>query len=461
MKKILVSLSLILLSAAMVVGGTYAFFNDTETSRGNTFSAGSIDLKVDSEAHAGGLNCDGEHWVCDEWADEAVLELVNQGLKKNGGAVNANRSNPAVALGLPQSAGNDFESAVIGTFYSLGFGGTVVYRFENYIANEAGDDLKIYEITGGKASKPYPIEKAQVDVSQDSINWFAFPNEAIRDESFDLDDVFLPWVHYVRVTDTSDPEIHSNDADGYDLDAVEALHCSAPGIYLLGEECFGTWAEGEFDENIHKFFSFNDIKPGDYGEDTISLHVYDNDAWGQLRIETIEDIDNGCVEPEVEVDDDCDDVGDPGDNGELRASMNFHVWLDQGTTPGFQNGDKERFDSGYDYEEGDNIWQEEYEPLIITSGPIDEGGEVWTLSDALSLAYAEYCEGESEVGQNDYDLCHGIALDGRMVASNTYYFGIAWELPLETGNASQSDIFGGDMVLVVEQHRNNADPFSE
>src|SRR3990167_5600630 len=28
----------------------------------------------------------------------------------------------------------------------------------------------------------------------------------------------------------------------------------------------------------HLFFNFNDLKPGDFGEDTISLHVQ-NDAW--------------------------------------------------------------------------------------------------------------------------------------------------------------------------------------
>src|SRR3989344_2818492 len=28
----------------------------------------------------------------------------------------------------------------------------------------------------------------------------------------------------------------------------------------------------------HLFFDFNDLKPGDWGEDTISLHV-ENDAW--------------------------------------------------------------------------------------------------------------------------------------------------------------------------------------
>lgn len=46
MKKIIFSLSIIAVAAAIVIGGTYAYFSDTETSTGNTFTAGQIDLKV-------------------------------------------------------------------------------------------------------------------------------------------------------------------------------------------------------------------------------------------------------------------------------------------------------------------------------------------------------------------------------------------------------------------------------
>ena len=48
MKKIILSAGTIIVVAAFAVGGTIAFFNDTETSTGNIFTAGSIDLTVDS-----------------------------------------------------------------------------------------------------------------------------------------------------------------------------------------------------------------------------------------------------------------------------------------------------------------------------------------------------------------------------------------------------------------------------
>ena len=48
-KKILISLSVIGVVAAIAVGGTIAYFSDTETSTGNTFTAGVIDISVDGE----------------------------------------------------------------------------------------------------------------------------------------------------------------------------------------------------------------------------------------------------------------------------------------------------------------------------------------------------------------------------------------------------------------------------
>ena len=47
MKKILLSLGIVVVVAGVVVGGTIAFYNDIETSTGNLFTAGALDLTVD------------------------------------------------------------------------------------------------------------------------------------------------------------------------------------------------------------------------------------------------------------------------------------------------------------------------------------------------------------------------------------------------------------------------------
>ena len=46
MRKILVSLMIIALVCALIGGGVYAVFSDTETSTSNTFAAGTLDLDI-------------------------------------------------------------------------------------------------------------------------------------------------------------------------------------------------------------------------------------------------------------------------------------------------------------------------------------------------------------------------------------------------------------------------------
>ena len=56
MKKILLSVSVIALAGIALAGGSLALFSDSETSTGNTFSAGAIDLTVDNESYTTDLN---------------------------------------------------------------------------------------------------------------------------------------------------------------------------------------------------------------------------------------------------------------------------------------------------------------------------------------------------------------------------------------------------------------------
>jgi len=73
-KKILISLSVIALAAAITVGGTIAFFSDTETSTGNTFTAGSIDLKIDNDAWFNGVRQDQLSWSLTDLTNELFFD---------------------------------------------------------------------------------------------------------------------------------------------------------------------------------------------------------------------------------------------------------------------------------------------------------------------------------------------------------------------------------------------------
>lgn len=61
-KKILLSLGMIAFVAVAAIGATGAFFSDTETSTGNTFTAGAIDLKVSNQSYYNGVAMSNLSW---------------------------------------------------------------------------------------------------------------------------------------------------------------------------------------------------------------------------------------------------------------------------------------------------------------------------------------------------------------------------------------------------------------
>lgn len=197
---------------------------------------------------------------------------------------------------------------------------------------------------------------------------------------------------------------------------------------------FGNWEETDL--GAEKFFAFDDIKPGDWGENTISMHVYSNDAWGRVLLTKTTDLDNTCTEPELEDEVDCGEDND----GELDDNMEAMIWLDEGVTDGFQG-------KGQDVGEGDNIHQEG-EPILTES-----------ISDDLMIDLRRLLVGDAT----------GLTADGHMVGSVTYYFGVGWcfgdwdhtNMTCDgsvVDNTPQTDSLGGNITFEVEQYRNNPAP---
>jgi len=148
-----------------------------------------------------------------------TVEANAQGTRKNGTAVLATRTNPLMAL-VPQTTGLAFDPAPAdNTFYSLGFtNGTLIVKFNSPFFNGPGDDLKVYEVTGGP---PYPDEKVKVEASPDGTTWTQLTPSLTKDGTVDLG--VLPSAQYVRLTDVSDINLFEDTADGYDVDGVQAL----------------------------------------------------------------------------------------------------------------------------------------------------------------------------------------------------------------------------------------------
>ena len=99
--------------------------------------------------------------------------------------------------------------------------------------------MKVWEDTWGS----YPLETANVWASQDGSTW-VYLGEADNSNAVGIHTVSefdlgtLAWAKYIMVVDTTDPAVHGASADGYDLNAVEALQ----GCIISAETA---WGEGE------------------------------------------------------------------------------------------------------------------------------------------------------------------------------------------------------------------------
>jgi hypothetical protein len=143
-----------------------------------------------------------------------------QGKRKNGTTILADRTDPTKAF-IAQSNGLPYDNPVIsGSFFSLGFtNGSIVLTFSQPVHNITGNDLKIFEITGGTT---YPDEKVKVE-AWDGTTWVVLSPSLTRDSEFDLGS--LSSAQKFRLTDVSNIALFESEADGFDLDGLKAF-CS-------------------------------------------------------------------------------------------------------------------------------------------------------------------------------------------------------------------------------------------
>jgi len=225
-----------------------------------------------------------------------------------------------------------------------------------------------------------------------------------------------------------------------------ALDCNIAGMGCTGTLIFSTttsWTMANLVAGQHRFFDFIDVKPGDVGEDTISIHVGSNDAWMCAAAQLTEDDDVTCTEPESADDPNCAVPG--ADLGELDDMINFAFWVD----------------------DGDNV----FEPTAGASGTpetlflqgplsgLDDAGQI-ALSDSAGGAFGSGgIPGDSTVyiGKiwcagtlTDTDLVQ----DGLTTRSPTGGTGFTCD-GASVNNAAQTDSAVGDMQFYAVQKRNN------
>jgi predicted ribosomally synthesized peptide with SipW-like signal peptide len=296
LKKIMLSLGMVVVVGAVVASGTGAFFSDTETSTGNTFTAGAIDLTVDNHAWYNGIEC------------------------------------------------------------------------------------KWYERVGPNQNQPE--------------GWY--------------------WAG-----SSSDSYMQS----------------------LIGTPCTSSWEADELAGKL--FFNFSDLKPGDWEEDTISLHVNNNDAYMCANLKLTMNSDVDCTEPELSQDALC--APDNAWNGDLASELNFIFWADDGDNVLESDESIVLRGDAADLPQGDGNPGQTF-PIAdsqssIFGGPI-KGGEKVFIGKAFCFGALDpqpvQVSGPTDTTVNNPALDPGFDCSGVLV-----------------NNASQTDKVMGDMAFYAVQSRNN------
>lgn len=205
--------------------------------------------------------------------------------------------------------------------------------------------------------------------------------------------------------------------------------------YLNGvEQPNNTWQLSDLTDQL--FFSFTDLKPGDVGEDTVSLHVTNN-SWMCVDMKLTANDDVTCTPTELVDDPDCT-ASEPG-TGELAQNLNFMFWSD----------------------DGDNVL--EIGERVMTTG------DASTVLNGVRLPLAD---------KNGNNLT---GVSGPLLSTQTYFIGKAWCFgnmtadPVAPGansptvnpgvtcdgslvqNGPQTDMMKADVSFYAEQARNNPD----
>jgi predicted ribosomally synthesized peptide with SipW-like signal peptide len=185
------------------------------------------------------------------------------------------------------------------------------------------------------------------------------------------------------------------------LDLKVDSQCKYNGVV----QDFCTWLDPKSLADNDLFFNFNDVKPGDNGEDTISLQVDDNDSYVCAQISNLQSEENGCLSSEQIAEPNCQ-----ADNvGELQNNIFFTVWKDNGAGDHSCN----------------NVLDDD-EQVLVDNQPMADN--YWPIADSST----------------------GGALAGKTKSC----FGVGWNIPSETGNEIQTDKLSADISFYAIQSRN-------
>lgn len=439
MKKILLSLGVIAVVGVAAIGATGAFYADTETSQNNIFVAGAVDLKVDhTYASYNGQPCVGD---CTETGNDLV---VNGGFEfpeptANGGQWQVypeNLLDEVPGWDVVSGAGLEIQENVAGAAHS----GNQKAELDSHGAGSQSVIKQVINTVPGQQYRlkfwhsPRPNNGPAGDNAVNMKVLVTSNSGILVNDTVGVaavgggNTVWTEYVYNFIALDTQttiqfgDAGTQADTLGGYlDDVSLRALTCTQNSGFPYGGICT-LWGERDLGQG-DRFWFFPDIKPGDWGKNTISLHVYSNDAYACLFPGNIQDDENTVVDPELTALPVNDNNLNGIPNGELSGELEFFLFTDV-------NGNNQ-------YDGANN------EPVLVPAGtpfnqiPIQLVQLSLQGNAPITLVGVEWCAGDQTgplaTGQNVPIQCN----------------------PNGMGNIAQTDKMTADFIAYAVQQRNN------
>lgn len=279
-KKIAGYIITIILCAALIAGGTMAWFTHSAEGEDAVFTAGTVSIEAN---RAVDFNDSSSYEKYGIFSPDRVY-AYEQGTDIQGRSVKDGRRNPEAVL--------DAESD---EFFSLGFNGYITVEFEHPVY--APKLVIVTEVTDGV----YPVESADVYVSVDGENWKFVKTATNENRTGNQAKNYIPvenlsCIKYVKLVDSTDKSKFDpkSDADGFDVKSIqvegyyidelnwnpgdcntrifEIKNTGTKAIHLRGKFS-GAWYD--FDEETKKW-----IRDDGLSTDNVEITLHENeDGW--------------------------------------------------------------------------------------------------------------------------------------------------------------------------------------
>lgn len=182
---------------------------------------------------------------------------------------------------------------------------------------------------------------------------------------------------------------------------------------IEGTACASSWEMTHLGPS-NKFFDISDLKPGDSGENTISLHA-SSAAYACARVVTTANYREGGNTADIM-------------DGKLAQTMSFFAWQDNGNNV-WEEGENEIFSNPVAQ---NVVWGVNALPSNVYSLATSENGPI--AKDGTKYIGLAWCLGNMSADS----ATHKLACDGSVV-----------------GNAVQNSTYSTDVTFHVEQAQNN------